>query len=70
MDAAWRCISFALMQSVWKEQNDRIFRGTFSDGCSSFGGGLRLAKWLLARKELVDVRLNDVFYILGSLYDV
>lgn len=39
----------------------------FSDGCSSFGGGLRLAKWLLARKELVDVRLNDVFLYFGEL---
>lgn len=60
----WRCISPAIMCSLWKEMNDRLFRGTHSSVKEiAHLVFLRSAKSSLIKKELFHVKLDDFLCI-------
>lgn len=49
--------------SIWRERNDRIFRGTsisLADLISKVA--LTIEKWALIRKELPNLTLNDILF--------
>eukprot|EP00268_Persea_americana_P018353 TRINITY_DN19126_c1_g3_i2.p1 TRINITY_DN19126_c1_g3~~TRINITY_DN19126_c1_g3_i2.p1 ORF type:complete len:118 (+),score=28.00 TRINITY_DN19126_c1_g3_i2:694-1047(+) len=55
--------SFCYIMSIWGERNNRIVRSISpSIGALLEVVSLRVAKWVLIRKELNHVKLNDIFY--------
>ena len=59
--AFWRITPFAILWSIWKERNNRIFRGlslTSAELISKIT--LAIAKWALDRKEFFNFCLYDI----------
>ena len=56
-----KCSSFAIIWSIWKERNDRIFKAsqTAVEDIVPLVT-LRLSKWLLCKKEFSNLKLDDV----------
>lgn len=59
----WRIAPFAILWSIWKERNDKIFReaATATANLTSmvFSG---IAKWASARKEYANLTSNDILF--------
>lgn len=58
---------FSIMWSIWKARNDKISRDLLvdMDGLVSMTG-LRLARWLVVRKEFSNVKIDDVIHNCGA----
>lgn len=57
----WRIILFAILSSIWRERNGRIFRG-FSSSVAMLitEVSIRVVKWVLIRKEFENLNMNDI----------
>ena len=57
----WKCIPFAILWSIWKERNDRIFKGSQTAVEDTVPlVTLRLSKWLLCKIEFSNLKLDDI----------
>lgn len=58
----WRTFPFALLWSIWKERNNRIFKGASSMQDLISMVFLRVAKWASIRKEFFNINVNDILF--------
>lgn len=66
----WKVASLAILWSIWKERNERIFRSmSYSLEELLHAMLLRLAKWVLFRKEFKNLKLDNMLYGYGLMYE-
>lgn len=58
----WRIIPFVVFWSVWKEGNDKIFQRWSLLEDFILVLNLRIAKWILVRKDFNDFCVNDILF--------
>eukprot|EP00268_Persea_americana_P068029 TRINITY_DN9427_c0_g3_i1.p1 TRINITY_DN9427_c0_g3~~TRINITY_DN9427_c0_g3_i1.p1 ORF type:complete len:256 (+),score=22.30 TRINITY_DN9427_c0_g3_i1:1157-1924(+) len=57
----WRMLLSAILWSIWKERNNRIFKGTFSSLSNLVDLiTMRIAGWALIRKEFSNFSIDDI----------
>ena len=54
-------LPFVILWSIWRERNDRIFKGVSSSLLVLINRiSMRIAKWALIRKKCCNFSLNDI----------
>lgn len=59
----WMIIAFPILWLVWREINERIFRGSLSTVDALISRvDLRIVKWSVIQKEFFNFNLNDILF--------
>lgn len=58
----WRIVPFAIILTMWKERNEKIFRESLSLKPLHSMTAIQIAKWVLIRKESAIRKINDILF--------
>lgn len=58
----WRIVPFAIILTIWKERNEKIFRDSLSFTPLHSVTPIQIAKWVSIRKEFANCKINDILF--------